>query len=396
MKVLYLTSMENTLNNDIHANQVLNLQNHGIDYCFLFLSPKFILNKAGFSINNNRFDNKVVKEYKLPILSYHMGMHVFMIPYFLLISLFPFLFTLKREKPEIVHCRNMLSTLLATFCKLCFRKKYKIVCDPRSVYVEELVITNTFKYSGFNYNKWKKLEAWIYKNSDACIGLSHNFMTYLQQFNRNSYYIPAVVNDNYHFDEERRKELRSKFELSDNDLVCCYIGSIGAWHSVDNFFKCLDLVREKLNKEKNIKIVFLSGNQSVCEEINKRYSKNELLKIGRVAPSEILNYLLISDLGLVPGSEKEGYCYDLLYDTMISSKAEEYIGAGLPILVHPRIKSLVKMVEENDLGVIMSSNTDFCCLFDRSAISAYGHNQFSVSSVITAYRHLYESLLLDK
>ncbi len=393
MKVLYLTCMESTLKNDIHANQILKLLDHGIDYRMLFLSPKFVLNRTGFTINNNKYNNKNVREIKLPILSYHMGMHLFIIPYFLLISIFPFIFELKKEEPDIVHCRNMLSSLLAVFCKVCLRKKYKIVCDPRSVYVEELVITNTFKYNGFNYKYWKRLEAWIYKHSDACIGLSHYFKTYLKKYNERSYYIPAVVGDNYCYNENRRIEFRLKHGLTDNDFICCYIGSIGAWHSVHNFYKCIDYVKEKLNQEKKVKIVFLSGNSSVCDDLKKRYSQQELFKTGRVAPSEMLDYLLISDMGLVPGSEKEGYCYDLLYDTMISSKAEEYIGAGLPILVHPRIKSLVKMTKENNLGLIMNETAHSDFAFDRNKISEYGHEQFSVTTVTESYKKLYSSLI---
>ena len=76
--------MENTFNNDIHRNQVLSLANHGVNYIFLFMSPLFILNRKGFSINKNRFDIPKVYEFKLPILSYHYSMHLIVIPFFYL------------------------------------------------------------------------------------------------------------------------------------------------------------------------------------------------------------------------------------------------------------------------------------------------------------------------
>ena len=148
--------MENTQNNDIHTNQVLGLSNQGVDYIYLFMSPFFILNKNGFSINRNRMTGNNITEVKLPILSYHLCMHIFIIPFFLFIALLPLYIKVHKEKPEVIHCRNLVSTLLAISCRLLFRMDYKVVCDPRSVYVEECVITHTFKYRGFNYNTWKK------------------------------------------------------------------------------------------------------------------------------------------------------------------------------------------------------------------------------------------------
>ena len=396
MKVLYLVCMEITQDNDIHANQVLSLAGREVDYSFLFLSPKFILNRAGFSLNRNLYNKEGVKEVKLPILSYHFSMHIIMIPYYLIISMIPFLTYLKRIKPDIVHCRNLLSTLLAVSCKRIFDMNYKIVCDPRSVYVEEQVIQKAFRYNGFNYRVWKKIESYIYKKSDVCIGLSHYFKVFLQEYNKNSFYIPAVVNDSLRYNENIRKKQREIFNLTDKDFVCCYIGSIGTWHSVDNLLRCIDCLKKLLKNEYSIKIIFLSGNKSACEEIKNRYNESEILKVGRVAPSEISNYLYLSDIGLVPGSEKTGCCYDLLYDTMVSSKAEEYLCAGLPIMVHPRIKSLVKMVNDIGCGIVLSDTVDTRINVSRERISEYSLEEFSITNVTISYKKLYDSLMYNK
>lgn len=392
MKVVYFTCMENTCNNDIHTNQVLSLLNHEVDYFMLFLSPKFILNKAGFSINRHKFENKNVKEVKMPILSYHFGMHLFIIPYFILVSFIPFLFFINKVKPDVIHCRNLISSFLTVIVKKVFRKNYKIVCDPRSVYVEEQVIFHTFRNNGINHRTWKKIEAWIYKNSDACLGLSENFADYLKSYNENSFYVPAVVSDSYSFSQERRQQLRQEKNLSNNDVVCCYIGSIGAWHSVDCLFESYEMIKQSLPPSKTMKILFLSGNTKACNRIKSSFSEEDIVFCGRVKPSEILDYLIMSDVGLVPGTDNKGDCYDLLYHTMISSKAEEYLGAGLPIVVNPRITSLVKMLKDINGGVEMKLPISLDHFSDRTIIAKYAHDNFSVAHVVSAYNRLYINL----
>ncbi len=392
MKVLYLTALEDTNKNDIHINQVFGLANHGVDYQFLFISPLFILNRQGFSINRNKMLYDNAEEVKLPILSYHLCMHVIIIPYFLLISVIPFYFRIKMVKPDVVHCRNLVSVLLAVFARWLFRLKYKIVCDPRSVYVEECVITKTFKYNCFNYKVWKKLEGVLYRKSDACIGLSEYFKNYLREHNENSFFVPAIVNTKSVYSQSRRDEMRKNNCLTDDDVVFCYIGSIGAWHSPEKLVCYWDKIKNILPEGKRFRIVFLSGNKKVGNQIIAKFGEKCIVKCGRVKPEEILDYLLISDYGMVPGSDKTGYCYDLLYKTMISSKAEEYLVAGLPIIVSPRIESLVDLIKKDRAGFVLCDEIPIYN-FDRERISDRALSLFGVDSVVDSYRQIYESIV---
>jgi hypothetical protein len=387
MKILYLTAMENTECNAIHFNQVISLQGKGVDYDFLFLSPLFILNKRGFKINRNKFENTACHEFKLPIFSYHFGMHIIFIPYFILISIIPFILNIYKIKPNVVHCRNLVSSLLAVCAKYIFNLKYKIVCDPRSVYVEECVISHRFKFNGVNYKLWKSIERTLYRYCDACIGLSEYFKDYLYQYNKNSFFVPAVVNSGSIFSQQKRSILRLRHNLSENDFVCCYIGSIDLWHSKEKLCEYLKKIQDNIEGQ-NFKIVFLSGNKIVCNYIINKFGEPTIVKCGRVQPSEVLEYLLISDLGIVPGSDNEGYCYDLLYKTMISSKAEEYLVAGLPIYVNSRISSLNSMIKNLRAGLSSDQPFDFKT-FDRENISAICVKLFGVNEVVSSYEKIY-------
>ena len=381
--------------NNIHQNQILGLRGNGVDYLFLFISPFFILGKSGFSINKNTFKDKDVKEVKIPIFSANFNLYLFLIPYYLLIACPIFLYYVYKSKADVVHCRNLVSSLLAVFCKVFLFQRYKVVCDPRSVFVEECVIIGRFKDNGITYRIWKRIERWIYKNSDSCCGLSENFVDYLSEYNKKSFFIPAIVQPSFVYNKEKRRDLRNKYLLSDSQHVCIYLGSIDLWHSVSSLIKIIDSYRESLPKGDELKIVFLSGNRNAAQIICNHYNSEMILKCGRVTPNEVMDYLLLADFGIVPGSDKEGYCYDLLYYTMLSSKAEEFLAVGLPIIVNKRIVSLVNIIEDNCFGLVYDENGIRQASIGRSRdeMSCYFNKLFNAHTVVKQYQKLYESML---
>ncbi len=395
MKILYLVVLENTMNNDIHVNQVLSLANRGIDYSFLFLSPLFLLDRKGFRINKNKFVQERVKEIKMPLLSQHFTLHLIFFPLFYLVALPCFLVQLFKVKPSIIHCRNLLSTLLAISAKTVFRFKYKVVSDPRSVYVEESVIQKKMRYRGGDFRVWKYIEKSLYEKSDACFGLSPYFSDiYLKQFNKKSFFIPAVVDDKKVYEPTIRENMRINYSLGSNDIVLCYLGSIGLWHSIECLISMIKHVKESLGNRFRIRIVLLMNNTRAINTVYKEFGQESVLFAGRVPPEDVFKYLLLSDYGIVPGTSDNDPCHDLLNKTMLSSKAEEYLVAGLPILVNPAISSLAKIVRENHAGEIVNQDSLFTLNdYDRQLISDSFSKLFSVTSVVKQYQQVYHSIL---
>ena len=332
---------------------------------------------------------------KLPLFSANLVMHVFIIPYYLIVACPVLLLFIHKEHIKIIHCRNLVSSLLAVFCKICLFQNIKVVCDPRSVYVEEGVIIGRFKYQGLNYRAWKKIERWIYKKSDYCLGLSDNFAGYLKQYNLHSAFIPAVVRPSFIYDSNKRESLRIELGLTTQHHVLIYVGSIGQWHSVEMLIKSIDAYKKTLDSDGLIRVIFLSGNSNACDEIIKHYSEEEIIKCGRVTPVEVLNYLQVADYGIVPGTNKGGFCYDLLYETMLSSKAEEFLAVGLPIIVNKRIISLNSMLQEQHYCIEFDGENVFCqpITRSRSEMSVYFNTMFNAKTVVGRYKALYDGLM---
>ena len=154
----------------------------------------------------------------------------------------------------------------------------------------------------------------------------------------------------------------------------------------------LDQILNDLADNTNFKIVFLSGNEKACKSLIEKFGQNRFVRCGRVKPTEIIDFLLLSDYGMVPGSDNEGPCYDLLYKTILSSKAEEYLVAGLPIIVNPRIESLVSFVEDNESGLVAGESLDNCH-FSRNCISQKALDLFSVEKVVDSYNNIYMKIV---
>ena len=398
MRVLYFNCMEITKNNNIHQNQVFGLANKGVDYHFYFLSPMFIITRSGFSINLSKSNKERVdtSETIIPLPSPMGLMYLFLIPLFLIVAIPPFYIKLRRVKPQIVHCRALLSAFLAVCVRKVTSLNYKIVCDPRSVYVEECVIHGAYSMNSFNYRGWKKIERRIYRNSDVCIGLSEYFSDYLKKYNHNSYYVPALVQDDLMYDKSIREEERFNLHLSDKDIVFTYIGSIGKWHSIELYIDCLKKCQSNIPKGYNMKIILLTGNQRAIKMLFENFSSDVILKTGQVPPQEVKKMLCASDYGIVPGSNREGYCYDLLYATMIASKAEEFLASGLPVIVNSRIASLAKMVYDNQAGFSFTDdafNINFERKFDHFAISTVFNQEFRASKVVGQYNKIYQEIV---
>lgn len=356
----------------------------------------FIIGKKGFELNKNSFQRKNVYEVKIPLASFNFALYVILLPFLILMCLPILMYFIVKCRPQVIHCRNLLSTFIALSVRKIFKLKYKIISDPRSVYPEEGVIINRWRLNGFNYKTWKFIESYTFKNVDVCVGLSESFKLYLLNFNKKSIYIPAVVNDNMFFDFRIRESKRREFNLTENDLVFLYVGSIGLWHDIESLIYMFSEVKNKF-KTFNCKIIALSGSPDLKERLRLEVGDDCLL-CSTVSPAFVSEYLHLADFGLVPGSNKVGFHYDLLYRTMISSKASEYICAGLPIICNSRISGLCDYITKSNLGYILDFEThsfNYNSIVnynneDRERISKWGLKEFGLKNVkmklISIYR----------
>jgi hypothetical protein len=380
MKLLYLCIMENTMNNNIHQNQILPLVKDQ-DTIVLFIAPLFILNKQGFKINCQKFHQENIYHIRIPLLSYNFLMNFILIPIFILLSLPIVLNFIHKYKIDTIHSRNHLSSLIAVLSKLFF-KHLNVLSDLRGLYAEEGAILRRWKYNSLNFKLWKKIEKYICQKSNIVTSISNNMKEYLRQKYslKNIYFVPAIVDiKQFYFSEEHRNRFREKYKISTSEIVFIYVGSIGVWHDVKSFYIYIEKYI-KLNSIKKYKVFILSNiKREAYQSLHDKYNTIIL----QVKPHEVNDFLCGADIGILPGTKKIGHEYDLLYKTMISSKLEEYLCVGLKVIINKRIEEAVKLVALQDKENIVFDNRV------RNTICKYYAKQFSSVTIKEKYLKLY-------
>ncbi len=375
MKILYLTCLENIIDNGIYETQVKQLlfklkklYGNKINLTHLSAQPFAKLGKVGIASNliGNKEKLKILKEdfrsnsvsiklMYLPVILLKRWGSYLNIPLLLwfLSTFLPLLFVeIKRKKYDVVHCRSYLSTLSMILIKP-FCKNLKIVFDVRGLYPEEGIVRGRWKYDSPTYKIWKRIEKRILLNSDISIGLSDTFVNYLNSIAPNGNYslVYASVDLNkYSLKNELRSSLKKQLKLEKN-IVFVYNGSLGAWHDpvlLGNLFKsikknCLNsklLILTKFSKPKLIEILS-----------NLQISKKDYTILD-CNPHEMPKYLQIGDYGLVPLRENiSNNGMKVIAETMIGLKVSEYLSCGLPIIVNGYIKGIRSLIEKFKIGV---------------------------------------------
>lgn len=375
---LYLCILENTLNNNIHRNQIIPLVEGGQGFA-LFLAPMFIFGRNGFSLNSMKYADDNVFHIRIPFLSYNFLLNIVLLP-FLLFCVVPMIgFYVYKYKIGVIHARNHVSALCALAYKKIFRK-VRVIADFRGHYPEEGAILGRWSVGSLNFKAWKKLESYICLNVDTLVVISKRMRVYFsEKYNiQNVVYIPALVDTKrFHYSDELRLDFRKKEGIETDEIVYLYVGSLGQWHDLDLFFEEIDndLLSHKIGKYR----VYILSSIDSLDYSELFFERN--VKVLTVPANIVNSYLCGSDVGVLPGTRKIGPEYDLLYKTMISSKVEEYLCTGLRVLVNDRIEGVKEIISEAEL------------VDDRGAGAEYYQCMFSVSVVKSKYSQLYGDLV---
>ena len=373
--------MENTFANNIHASQVYPVIKRTPNMRGLFLNPCFEISRSriGPIYFDQKFDSNIQIS-RLPLATYFFFASWFMFPIiFIILSTYLFIHCLF-NRYDIIHCRHTLSGVVAIPIAKIF--KIKVISDIRGCYADEGVLLGRWKSGSLSFRVYKKIEKFVYKYSDAVTGISPIMCRYIKSISPSSkpVYIPAVVDTNrIFFDKKVRSEARNELNLSEDDACFIYVGSIGAWHSVDLLINQLKTTVKKMDiEDKKVHLIVLSKD-SVLIEASDRLPYRILTR--SVESSEVNYYLNAADYGLLPGKEIISDSAKNVFSVMISSKAQEYLCCGLKVISNKGIK------------YFQNKNLSYMSGTSRKDIAKNFKNEFSLDKVLSKYDALYQNFI---
>lgn len=373
--------MENTFANNIHASQVYPIIKRTPNMRGLFLNPSFEISRSriGPIYFDQKFDSNIQIS-RLPLATYFFFSSWFMFPIiFMILSTYLFIHCLF-NRYDIMHCRHTLSGLIAIPIAKIFNMK--VISDIRGCYADEGVLLGRWKSGSLSFRLYKKIEKFVYKYSDSVTGISPVMCHYIKSISPSSkpVYIPAVVDTNrIFFDKKVRSEARNELNLSEDDACFIYVGSIGAWHSVNSLINQLQTTVKKIGiEDKKVQLIVLSKD-SIFVEASDELPYRILTR--SVESSEVNYYLNAADYGLLPGKEITSDSAKNVFSVMISSKAEEYLCCGL------------KVISNRGIKYFQNKNLSYMSGTSRKDIANNFKNEFSLDKVLSKYDAIYQNFL---
>lgn len=361
MNIAYILWVER-LDSPIIKNQVIDILNEiGNNYkefniYFIAFQPfyrNFIHHHEYNALKSNLLRNnvhlKIINCFSLPNVDW-FNAKWYIIP-IIFIQIFPILLHLiYKKKINIIHCRSYPS-MLSSFVLNKIYPNLKVIFDPRSPFPEENITSGRWTNSSISYKTWKILEKIYLKYSDITVAITNSYIEHFNKIYSQSDFVVIPNNvDTTKFmpNEECRKNLRSKMGVEDNEIIFMYSGSLGNhWNNPYVYAKFIISLR-KLNMKH--RFLFLTPNTKEVKKIFYQYNikDTEYFAIS-VDLTDMPKYLSMADFGLNLMERK---------DIRMSIKTCEYLAMGLPIIVNSNVLGAKEIIEQNNIGLVITNLTN--------------------------------------
>jgi glycosyltransferase involved in cell wall biosynthesis len=314
----------------------------------------------------------------------------------------------KKSQFAIVHCRSYITALVGQWMKQKFHIKF--IFDMRGFWADERVDGNIWKLSNpvfkLVYEFFKRKEKQFLEQADYTICLTYAAKKEIeswQRINRQSIpiaVIPCCVDMNlFNSDAIHQQDLdthRVSLNLSKNDYVLSYLGSLGTWYMLDEM---MDFFKELLSQKPLAKFLFITGDNSELIQLAaiKKSIPTDSIVIVKSPRSEVPQYLSLSDSCI--------FFIKPSYSKMASSptKQGEIMALGLPVVCNEGVGDTDYVVRKYDSGFVVhdftveSYSTQIAQMLsvqlDKTKIIQGASDFFSLEKGIKAYSDVYQNVL---
>jgi glycosyltransferase involved in cell wall biosynthesis len=312
-----------------------------------------------------------------------------------------------RERPDILHGRVHVPTLMGALARRLSRHKPKLLFDIRGFFPEEYTDAGVWPENGLMYRTAKRVERWLLREADGFVVLTEKAREILfpeskvdgfDRFGRPFEVIPCCV-DMSRFRSatpESRAEIRDMLGIGTRRVIV-YVGAFGGWYMTQ---ETADFFAAARDADPDAFAMVLT--QSPREMIEPKlrlagFSEGDFF-IAKVPAADMPKYLSAAD-GAISFIKP---CYSKQASS--PTKNAEYLACGLPIIANRGVGDVDALIRKYKVGALVSdfSREDYLSALQTTEsindISTHGRmaalTEFDLESVGgKRYQHLYRRLL---
>jgi len=280
-------------------------------------------------------------------LRYHKKPHIVSSFFDILHGFIVCLVVAMRERPELVHARSYVTSVVALALKKILRLKF--IFDMRGFWADERVEGRLWPRKGCLYHSAKFLEKCFLKNADEIIVLTKQARNIIRSWGYSVYnvsVIPCCVDiDSFKYSNNSRLELRKKYNL-DEKFIFVHTGSLEYWYMKEemlNYFRAA----KKIEPRAHFLILSHGDKNKIMKLVFEKNLDPGDFTILSVSQADMPKYLAMVDAGLI--------FITPVFSKMASSptKFAEYLSCSLPVIINERIGDLEDYVLQNRIGVVI-------------------------------------------
>jgi glycosyltransferase involved in cell wall biosynthesis len=291
---------------------------------------------------------------------------------------------ISRERPDILHGRVHVPTLMGALGRKFSRHKPKLLFDIRGFFPEEYTDAGIWSENGLMYRAAKRVERWLLKESDGFVVLTDKARTLLfpetetnlgtgnairrsgrpgdmirrtgqghqDQFGRPVEVIPCCV-DFQRFaaaNGQSREDLRRSLGVEDRRVVA-YVGSFGGWYLTKEMLDFFSVAREYDPKTLVMILAARNEDQVASELRSKGFTDGDFI-VKSVSAAEVPIYLRATDVAV----SFIKACYSK--QSSSPTKIAEYLACGVPIVANRGVGDIDELIGENGIGVLVDDFSD--------------------------------------
>lgn len=316
---------------------------------------------------------------------------------------------LHAETPfDIVHCRSYITSIVGLEMKR--KHGVKFIFDMRAFYANERVdgklwnLKNPVFKAVYNYFKKKEIE--FLSEADYSVSLTSKGKDIIHGWNNiqnqpvDVEVIPCCADlDHFHpsqIDQSLQSDLKTKFELTEDDFVITYLGSIGTWYLLDEM---LDFFKVLLEKRPNSKFLFITTDkpETILNPAKEKGISAERVIISSAKREEVPTFLSLANAAIFfiqPVFSKSGSS---------PTKHGEMLGMGLPVIANSGVGDVDSIIEDTSSGILVKEFTteayekaveqiDNLLKISTETLQAAAQKYYSLEEGVKKYDQVYRSV----